>query len=135
MNEFIWNDRYLIGSEEVDSQHRYLFELANQLVEATRDDEITRLLMLFYQHAREHFSNEEALMKRADYPGYLMHVEAHNQMLSKLVDISQTIQQKQWNPSDIKVFVTRWVLVHILEDDMPLGEYLKLHDIQPKNRG
>lgn len=127
MNEFVWNNRYLIGNEEVDVQHQHLFELANQLVEASRDDEIIRLLMLFYQHAREHFSAEEELMKQAGYPDYLRHVEAHNQMLGKLAELSKTVQQKQWNPSELKVFVTRWVLVHILDDDMPMGEYLKQH--------
>lgn len=127
MSEFTWNENYQIGNETVDSQHRYIFELANQIVDVTDDGEITRLLMLFYQHVREHFYAEEQLMKQTSYPGYQKHVEQHNQMLDRLVEISETVQKKQWHPSDIKEFVNGWVLVHILQEDMLLGAYLKTH--------
>lgn len=124
MSEFNWNDRYKIGHSGVDTQHQQLFGLANQIVEASKDEELTHLLMLLYQHTREHFSAEEKLMKQTDYPDYDRHVQQHNQMLDRLIEISKTVQKKQWDPVDIKIFMTNWVLVHILEEDMPLGEYL-----------
>jgi len=124
MSEFNWNDRYKIGHSRVDTQHQQLFELGNQIVEASNDEELTHLLMLLYQHTREHFSAEENLMKQTNYPDYDRHVEQHNQMLDRLIEISKTVQKKQWDPVDIKIFMTNWVLVHIIEEDMPLGEYL-----------
>ncbi|MGR8931804.1 MAG: bacteriohemerythrin [Gammaproteobacteria bacterium] len=127
MNEFIWNDRYKVGDETIDAQHRALFELADEIVGVTDNARVTHLLMLFYQHAREHFSTEEQLMKQVAYPGYESHLQAHNQMLDKLVEISEIVQKHQWNPSDIKVFVNRWVLVHILDEDLPLGDYIRSH--------
>ena len=125
MGVFTWNDNYRIGNEAVDSQHQRLFELANQLVEVKSDDEIKRLLMLFYQHVREHFEAEEALMKQAQYPGYQEHQREHNQMLDRLVEISEADQLKQWDSTDLKEFVNSWVLVHILGKDMSFGKYLK----------
>ena len=124
MSEFTWNDRFKIGHSTVDSQHQRLFGLANQIVEASNDEDLTHSLMLLYQHTREHFAAEENLMKQTRYPDYERHVEQHNQMLDRLIEISKTVQKKQWNPTDIKIFMTNWVLVHILEDDVPLGEYL-----------
>lgn len=124
MSEFIWHDHYKIGNATVDEQHQHLFELANQIVEAGDTDELIRLFMLFYQHIREHFQAEETLMKLKHYPAYEQHVTAHNQMLDRLVEISQTIHSRQWNPADIQVFVSRWVLVHILEVDRLLGLFL-----------
>lgn len=128
MSEFIWDDCYNIGDSTIDAQHRRLFELANQLVGASGNAEITRLLMLFYQHVREHFQAEEAVMKRANYPHYRKHVQSHNQMLDRLMEISEAVRQAHWNPSDIKIFVKEWVLVHILDEDIILGKYLKLGD-------
>jgi|APLak6261669570_1056073.scaffolds.fasta_scaffold00011_33 hemerythrin len=127
MTEFIWQDHYKIGNATVDAQHQHLFELANQIVEATDTDEITRLVMLFYQHIREHFQSEEDLMKLYHYPCYPVHVEAHNLMLDRLIEISKTIQHEQWNPTDIREFVSDWVLRHILEVDMLLGDFMKQH--------
>lgn len=124
MSEFIWHNHYKIGHATVDEQHQHLFELANLIVEANDTDELIRLFMLFYQHIREHFQAEEALMKQLNYPGYEQHVTAHNQMLDRLVEISKTIHARQWNLADIQVFVSRWVLVHILEVDRLLGQFL-----------
>jgi hemerythrin len=125
MSEFIWQDDYEIGHATVDAQHKQLFDLANKIVEAGNSEALTHLFALFYKHVREHFEAEERLMKRYRYPGYAQHVATHNQMLDKLNDISQTIYNKQWQLADIKLFVSQWVLVHILEEDKLLGEYLK----------
>ncbi|WAR46855.1 bacteriohemerythrin [Methylomonas rapida] len=128
MSEFTWSDRYKIGNDLVDSQHQHIFKLANETVSVSDDADITRLLMLFYQHVREHFQAEERLMKQAGYPRYQEHVEEHNLMLDRLNEISLNVQKRQWNPDDIKMFVRRWISVHIVQEDMRVGEYLKTHD-------
>lgn len=128
MSEFTWSDRYKIGNDLVDSQHQHIFKLANETVSVSDDADITRLLMLFYQHVREHFQAEEHLMKQAGYPRYQEHVEEHNLMLDRLNEISLNVQKRQWNPDDIKMFVRRWISVHIVQEDMRVGEYLKTHD-------
>jgi len=125
MKEFIWHDHYKTDDAMVDAQHQYLFELANLIVETNDENEITRLLMLFYQHLREHFQAEENLMKQLSYPDYPTHVASHNEMLDRLNEISEIIQSRQWKIADIQIFVNRFVLVHILEKDIPLGDFLK----------
>ncbi|MDD1621698.1 MAG: bacteriohemerythrin [Methylococcaceae bacterium] len=128
MDMFTWQDHFKIGNVAVDTQHQHLFDLANQIVEATGTDELTRLVMLFCQHIREHFQAEESLMKLHRYPCYPVHVENHNLMLNRLIEISKTIQENRWNPADIDTFVSDWVLRHIQEVDMLLGEFLTQHD-------
>ena len=123
MSKFIWDNRCKIGDTTVDTQHQRLFELANQLVAANGAEEITSLIMLFYQHIREHFQAEESLMKQHGYPAYPTHVEAHNLLLDKLIEISKSIQNKRWNAADIRIFVNHWVLVHILEVDMQFARF------------
>lgn len=124
MSEFNWKTEYNIGNAMVDAQHQNLFDLANQIVDATNSATLTRLFMLFYQHIREHFEAEEQLMKQNAYPDYERHVAIHNQMLDRLIAITETIHAGTWTLADIKAFVASWVLVHILEEDKLLGEYL-----------
>ena len=109
----------------MDSQHQHIFGLANQIAEANKDAELTHLLMLLYRHTREHFKAEEELMKQAAYPDYGRHIEQHDQMLTRLAEISESVQKKQWNPDAIKTFISNWILIHILEEDMRLADYLK----------
>lgn len=125
MSEFTWLDKYNIGNEIVDRQHRYLFELANRIVEDHSSAELTEHAMLLYRHVREHFRAEELLMQQFDYPGYEEHVQAHNQMLDTLNEISEHIQNGSWNPNEIRDFMRGWVLVHIQEVDMLMGDFLQ----------
>ncbi|MGZ4958787.1 MAG: bacteriohemerythrin [Methylomonas sp.] len=127
MSKFIWKDHFKIGDVTVDAQHRHLFDLANQIVQATTPSELTRLFMLFYKHVREHFQAEEDLMRQHQYPDYAVHVEAHNLMLDRLIDISGTVQSGQWAKADIQAFVESWLQVHIQEVDMKFGEFLNQH--------
>lgn len=126
MSEFIWKDQYNIGHPTVDAQHKSLFELANKILDANDSETLMHLFMLFYKHVREHFEAEEQLMKDRDYPGFWAHVQTHNQMLDKLNVMSQSIADRQWQTDDISAFVGQWILVHILEEDKPLGNYLEL---------
>lgn len=122
---FIWQEKYNLGDEMIDAQHRQLFDLANQIVQATEIDEVTRLLMLFYQHVREHFQLEENYMKQIHYADVIEHTERHNQMLDKLIEISEKVHAKKWNTEDMKNFVNSWVLIHVLQDDLKLDRKLK----------
>ncbi len=125
MNNFSWKDEYKIDHGVIDAQHQQLFNLANQIITVSDTNELTRMLMLLYQHVRVHFLAEENLMKETNYPRYQNHVEAHNQMLDRLVEISKTVPAQCWNTADIQHFVNRWVLVHILDEDMQLVQHLK----------
>lgn len=125
MNEFVWHDHYRVGNDTIDRQHRQLFDVGNRMVEAGDNEEMTYLFMLFYQHLDEHFLAEENLMKQHRYPDFSKHVDEHNRMLDSLIEVSKTIPGKQWNMDEIQVFVSRWVLVHILEFDLPFAEFIK----------
>ncbi len=127
MSEFTWLDEYKIGHETIDNQHQFLFELANRIVEDSDTEALTEHAMLLYRHIREHFHAEETLMKQYGYPGYDEHVQAHNQMLDKLVEISNSIHDGTWNPNDVLTFMRGWVLVHIMEVDMVMGDFLRQH--------
>lgn len=125
MSEFIWLDDYNIGFETIDRHHQQLFNLANHLVTAEDTKALTEQAMALYRYIRQHFETEEDLMKQFHYPAYTQHVEAHNQMLDKLVEISNRIHDETWQRGDVLSFMREWVLEHILDLDMRLGEFLQ----------
>lgn len=125
MSEFIWQDDYLLDNKQVDQQHKQLFDLANQLVKSSRKEDLIDNAMQLYKHVREHFQAEEALMKQHSYPAYAEHVQAHNQLLNNLVEISDHIHQGKWQHEEVRLFMRGWVLVHILDVDSLLGNFLR----------
>jgi len=80
----------------------------------------------YLQHVKEHFANEERLMKKYNFPSYEMHKMAHDIFL---MDLGITI--KQWKEfGDIEKVVNfvrkspEWVVMHINTVDAPTSAYI-----------
>jgi len=121
---FIWKECYEIGHSMVDKQHEYLFDLANNVVESKSKNELTKYIMLLYKYIREHFRDEEKLMKDVEYPGYQAHKLTHNMLLDRMNEISEKVAQDNLAEDEIKEFMEDWLLDHILLKDAALGDFL-----------
>jgi putative two-component system hydrogenase maturation factor HypX/HoxX len=113
-----------MGDEQVDSQHKDLFILADQLVASTNREELIKSSRLIYQHVKEHFCDEEELMKKSGFRNYKDHLREHNAMLEKLADMDHKITNDDWKQNDIQEFMDRWVK-HIINSDMAFDAYHK----------
>ncbi|MDT4292215.1 hemerythrin family protein [Methylomonas sp. MO1] len=123
MNQFVWENHYLLGNEKVDQQHKELFRLANRLLASKDIHALTENIMLLYHHVREHFQAEEVFMKQNGYPEYQHHVQTHNLMLEKLVEFSNDInQQQQLEALDVPGFMHDWI-AHIVAEDAAINAY------------
>jgi hemerythrin len=119
-----WKDSYLLGEAEIDAQHRFVFALANEFIAATGKAALTACAMQLYQHTREHFKHEEALMRALKFPEYAAHVEWHNQFISRLNDISASIGQDNLQRQDLETLMSDWALKHIAQYDARLAAYI-----------
>jgi hemerythrin len=120
--QFLWDDSYNIGNKKIDAQHRFVFELAEKMINANTKSELIKYFMMLYQHIGEHFKEEENLLAEHNHPNYQHHVNCHNKMLDNLVDISNKINNDSWNKTDIERFMYAWATEHILIEDRELEE-------------
>lgn len=122
-----WSDEYSINVKEIDFQHQKILELVNTLhssVENTIDKkELHRLLIKLVEFTHKHFTDEEKLMKKYNYPDITQHHKEHR-ILLKHLDKLVTAVSKGRHPtfrSDYDVS-SDWAMLHILEHDKQLGE-------------
>ena len=80
----------------------------------------------YLRHVKTHFSNEESLMKKYNFPNYDMHKMSHDMFLADL-----NITLKQWRKfGDVNKVVNfirkspEWILLHINTVDAPTSAYL-----------
>lgn len=63
----IWDERYNINNQKIDTQHKRLFELAAQVENAVfkfvKRDELKEILIELFTYMKEHFHDEEELCK------------------------------------------------------------------------
>ncbi len=111
---FVWEDAYTVGDEEIDGQHQRMFRLANELPEVLDVPLVKRRIMDLYRHTREHFEAEEAMMKRIGYPALEEHRELHIDLVTRLNAVSSGSFESARAVCDFKKFVYDWVLDHIM---------------------
>jgi hemerythrin len=80
--------------------------------------------MRLYQYTRTHFSHEESLMRRLDYPDTDEHVKQHDDLISQLDEFSQNIAKDNLIKADLEEFISLWFLTHIATFDTKLAAFL-----------
>ena len=124
-----WCDEYNVNVREIDIQHQKMFELVKNLhssVEARRDKNNLRdLLVELMEYTRMHFTTEEQLMEKYDYPEREEHLKEHKILLQHMTDLVAMVSRGKYPTfySDYDVS-DDWALVHIHEFDKSLGAFL-----------
>ena len=82
-NQFIWSDRFKIGVDIIDREHRKLFSIMNKLLAYNEEDEKQKWayqegIKYFKEHAMKHFAEEEVYMASIGYLGYETHRRIHD---------------------------------------------------------
>ena len=98
MRRMIWTAECRMGFEEIDSQHRLLFAISNELLEISnpksQEPEIKYLLRHLRDYVEKHFSFEEKFMEEKKFPGLSDHKEKHQKIVA---DINNALTKKYWD--------------------------------------
>ena len=124
MSHFVWQKYYETDDALMDSQHKNLFILAERLLSSSAKKELLQNIKLIYMHVKEHFSEEEALMKKMNYLDYQSHEKEHACMLKKIVQMDHRINDDKWEKKEIQDFVNEWGK-HIIHSDISVNHYVK----------
>lgn len=126
----IWKSEYLTGNAAVDTQHKRLFEMVNELhegiVKGSGKELMGPLLKRLAKYTVEHFQTEEGLMVSRNYPGLATHKKRHDDLVKQVTElIEQFDDGKLVLPITLSRFLADWIAHHILEEDKALIEWLR----------
>lgn len=119
-----WQTSYRIGDAAVDAMQEQLFALTNTFLAS---DDLTVLrsnVVSLCQHARAQFEQEEALMRRINFPGLEQHRAQHQMLLDRLIGRSMDVGKGYMNKPAIAALMQDWALRHVPEEDARLGHFL-----------
>lgn len=123
MNSTAWSEKYRLGIEAIDKQHRQLFELIanlNRLIGVHAGvAEIRAALAQFVRWAEIHFASEQMLLEVAGYPALAAHIEEHEAFLKALARNVDLVMSRPLAVTETKItsLLTNWLQNHILEND------------------
>lgn len=122
-----WNDEYLIGVEELDFEHKDLFDRLNELHKelARHDDKAKIEDCLGEIHARvsAHFALEEKFMRDTNFPNYEQHKREHDDFLDVIVEIIDEFRtDSELSYGDaLEAQLQHWITHHITTSDQELS--------------
>jgi hemerythrin len=127
-----WSKDFIIGIDEIDSQHKKLVEKVNSFKlfwetnPAVINSEIGKTLTFLVNYTQFHFTTEERFMERTQYTDILVHKEKHQKLENQLHTILLRIKRNEsFKPLELYYFLENWITEHILESDKNFGSYYK----------
>ena len=131
--EFVkWEDKYVTGIKLIDSQHRELVILANQLYQAccggneevgtVFKDSMSRMV----EYVRFHFGAEQSLLERINFPYHREHKAKHDALVKKILAAAMDYNEgKKFVPNQFVRTLKDWVFGHIAVEDKIYAAYAR----------
>lgn len=120
----------LIGIEEIDNEHRTLFQMINEAFELLSDRSnaptvLKSLLPRLKEYAATHFAHEETYMEKINDPELPRQKKEHSAFTEKVTsyDLASVTEENAFSAAEeILTFLVRWLYGHILGSDIMIGK-------------
>lgn len=125
-NRLMWDERYNVGVEIIDREHKKLFSILNKLFEIGRKKEKSHFacqeaIKYFRNHAIRHFTDEEAYMASINYTGLETHKRIHKDFRERMLPVLENeLAETGFSASSIQHFFgvcAGWLIGHTLIED------------------
>jgi hemerythrin-like metal-binding protein len=126
-----WTADLSVGVSSLDTDHKVLMSLINQLGDALGGDEphdtVRRVLDALLDYTVYHFEREEALMLACRYPDLEAHAQTHATLRSQVSEIRDRYQH---SPQSIRArevlgFLEKWLTTHIIGRDLLYAPFMQ----------
>ncbi len=130
MKLFKLTDDLKTNVDQIDDQHRELFDRLNNLINAVsrNDREVLKFLDFLKHYAVEHFGLEESFMRKFSYPETDEHLDQHATFRQRLSDLDKQIKEKSISTGSLaemlEMEIGNWFVKHISSIDRKLTGFL-----------
>lgn len=130
MNQIVWNDKYNIGVDFIDKEHKMLFSTMNKLLVLSQNEEKSEWvcqegIKYLKNHTVEHFEHEEEFMRSINYSEYELHKRLHdNFRLETLPALEKEMAESKYSAESIRHFLgvcIGWVVAHTETEDQAMS--------------
>jgi len=130
-----WESKYALGFHEIDEQHRQFVKAIDELYQAIQSKQTeTKLIEIFKKlenYVVKHFSTEESLFHKTNYPKTDSHIAEHRKFKEKIEGIKRRISHNEMEISfELIDFLEDWLIHHLSEVDKLYIKHLQEHGVK-----
>lgn len=123
MEKIVWEDEFCTGSIEIDDQHKSIINQINYLIDNLNSEDKdylnSEIIRNLDKYSKEHFTTEEELLRKLNYPGLDYQIKEHTEFKLKTVKSAIKVLKGHENvPEETIQFLKDWWTNHILKVDM-----------------
>jgi hemerythrin len=115
-----WSNDLNTGIEVIDKQHLRIVDYINELDKANESGDISavnHVLGELVDYTLSHFSFEEELQEKANYPFFKAHKRVHEMFTKRIADFQQRAKKGENVAPEILSMLKIWLINHIKGDD------------------
>ena len=128
----VWRPEYETGDAAIDSQHKQLFVLTRNVIEACVAGQNTYMLSqaldFLAEYAVRHFADEEALQVQYNYYDYQNHKKLHEAFAEKVGGLIAEYKaggSTEKLRNNVHSIIVRWLVQHIQGEDTKIAAYVR----------
>lgn len=125
---FRWNNRFLLGVDNVDLQHQHLVELLNTIYDefkhGTNTQTLKSLVDELLQHTTKYFKLEEHWMVKISYTEQYDHKKEHDVLTARVTEIQESYKEGKDFTLNLLLFLNNWVTNHLNHTNAKLRIFL-----------
>lgn len=124
-----WSRDFSVNIRELDSQHKRLVNLINELHDAMLAgkgrDMLGKVLSGLAEYTAAHFSKEEDVMESNGYPFYTPHKREHTEFAIKVIQTKREFDRGRIVlGTEMMRFLKDWLSNHIIKSDKAYTSFL-----------
>lgn len=125
-----WSDKYSVGIGSIDDQHKRLIELINglndEMGKGRGAEAASAVIQDLVDYTKYHFTTEEDLMEKNEYPDFFEHRKEHAAFIEKVSGFQADFEKKKSVSLIINIsnFLWDWLSKHILVVDKKYSPFL-----------
>jgi hemerythrin-like metal-binding protein len=130
MSFMSWEAQFSVGLDSIDTQHKKLVEMINELHDARLKGRSNETLAHIFEqlatYTVEHFAYEEKLFDQTGYPASAGHKSEHEALRTKVGELKAQMEtQKYPFTMELMDFLREWLQKHIMGSDKAYSAHLK----------
>ena len=126
-----WSDDFLVHNATIDEQHKSLVKTANEFYVHCQEGGILAKVYFLetikstLHYVKTHFSTEEEIMQKANYPEFAEHKKQHEDFILHVQEqIKNFENHDNPDPAGFVKILADWILKHIAASDKSYIPYI-----------
>jgi len=134
MTLVIWDTSYSVKVQKCDEDHQKLFALMNSLHDAMSSGKgaqvIEKVVAELAEYTKFHFSTEEAILAKTNYPKVSEHRVQHREFVKKVEEFQKDLKAGTLGRAiPVLTFLKDWLSHHIKDTDKQYSDHVNQHGI------